>query len=967
MQIEMRRIFKINIFLISMILFLLICFPGTVLAQQFFEDWESGQWGDWEQTGTIQTPPSSWTFETGYNSIYSAQTRHYQSYGGWGGWTGLYHTIDFPATFLEAYYYFDRSGNLDFAYEKIVLHLSDEKKVEYWVDTYDYDIPESTNEIKYIDCTGGAMATWNIIQRNILEDIAEFSTGEVIAVEYGSYSRGNSQGEFYGLMRADNILLQAEEDTTPPTVTLDVPNGGEVWTVGEIQQVRWTAEDDMGICTDSVFYSTDNGTSWIFIESHTGNSQGFEWTIPNTPSDNCKVKVIVFDWADNSASDESDECFSIVQDITPPSVTVTSPNGGESWGTFEWHTIAWTAEDNVGVVGDSIYYSTNNGDDWTFIASHTGNPQSFSWQVPDTPSEECLIKVIVYDASGNLTEDISDDNFTICYQEPSPTTYAVVVKNSTYQDPEWTPVVDTLLMRYNGTIFTYETNVWDVQTGLSDYHPTHVGFVSKPLDASRTFINTVHQLMRALDDDPYGDAIWGIITGYNAQDALEIVTGPLSMTISNVILNDCGSLLNYAYQGIYFACHIYNHMEVKFEDGHIETLYGPTDCVDTLVTLLNSNEIDLFMTAGHGNHNEWQRHYPSAGLEGFFRSSAGQLYGDPYSGSDVDVNSINPKIVFNPYTCLIGKISNMNSMVPAWFHTAGAYQYTGYLVTIGYCYNGKGVHEYLWHEQDKFTYSEASYLSNQALLFDQINNTPGVDQGDISYERDEFAFYGDPAGEARLQPVRDPFYSEEFFVTPGPADRDTIMFRITINEDGHPWNYGGNPLFGFPSFDIIEPEMLSTDALNAVVTDNFVLLNVWNDGEPDLVTGETREVIFTCNHIVTDVDEPLIPDNEITKINLYQNYPNPFNPETTISFNLTAEGIGLRSTSPGQAENTEIIIYNIKGQKIKTLLNDKMDAGFHKVIWDGRDSNGKRVSSGIYFYKLKTGSYSTVKKMLLLQ
>ncbi|MCK4695532.1 MAG: T9SS type A sorting domain-containing protein, partial [Candidatus Cloacimonetes bacterium] len=60
-------------------------------------------------------------------------------------------------------------------------------------------------------------------------------------------------------------------------------------------------------------------------------------------------------------------------------------------------------------------------------------------------------------------------------------------------------------------------------------------------------------------------------------------------------------------------------------------------------------------------------------------------------------------------------------------------------------------------------------------------------------------------------------------------------------------------------------------------------------------------------------------------------------------------------------------IYNIKGQKIKTLLNDKMDAGFHKVIWDGRDSNGKRVSSGIYFYKLKTGKFTSIKKMILLR
>jgi hypothetical protein len=321
------------------------------------------------------------------------------------------------------------------------------------------------------------------------------------------------------------------------------------------------------------------------------------------------------------------------------------------------------------------------------------------------------------------------------------------------------------------------------------------------------------------------------------------------------------------------------------------------------------------------------------------------------------VNSINPKIVFNPYTCLIGKIQNMDSMVPAWFHTAGAYQYAGYLVTIGYCYNGKGVHEYLWHEQDKFTYAEASFLSNQSLLFDQINNTPGVDQGNISYERDEFAFYGDPAGEARLLPVRDPFYSEEFIVTPGPADRDTVLFKITILEDGHPWNYGGNPAFGFPNFDIVDPEIISHNALNAVVTDNFVLLNIWNTGDTDLITGETREVIFTCCHTVTNVEEQQLPSAVVAKAALYQNFPNPFNPETVISFSLIKEMVKVK-----------LDIFNIKGQKVKTLINKRMNAGFHQVTWNGKNDNNKPISSGIYFYSLiNDGKIIKTKKMLMLK
>jgi hypothetical protein len=100
-----------------------------------------------------------------------------------------------------------------------------------------------------------------------------------------------------------------------------------------------------------------------------------------------------------------------------------------------------------------------------------------------------------------------------------------------------------------------------------------------------------------------------------------------------------------------------------------------------------------------------------------------------------------------------------------------------------------------------------------------------------------------------------------------------------------------------------------------------------------------------------DEQEEDIPS--ITK--LYSNYPNPFNPTTTISFSLPKE------------EDIELTIYNIKGQKVKTLYSGISEEGKHSVIWNGIDSNGKTVSSGIYFYKLKTESKELTRKMLLLK
>ncbi|KAA3602039.1 MAG: CHRD domain-containing protein [Calditrichaeota bacterium] len=90
---------------------------------------------------------------------------------------------------------------------------------------------------------------------------------------------------------------------------------------------------------------------------------------------------------------------------------------------------------------------------------------------------------------------------------------------------------------------------------------------------------------------------------------------------------------------------------------------------------------------------------------------------------------------------------------------------------------------------------------------------------------------------------------------------------------------------------------------------------------------------------------------------LKQNYPNPFNPSTTISFSLTNDA------------NVSLDIYNTKGQLINTLVSNEKYAGGNEynVNWNGTDSNGKSVSSGVYFYKLKANDFTDIKKAVFLK
>jgi hypothetical protein len=88
---------------------------------------------------------------------------------------------------------------------------------------------------------------------------------------------------------------------------------------------------------------------------------------------------------------------------------------------------------------------------------------------------------------------------------------------------------------------------------------------------------------------------------------------------------------------------------------------------------------------------------------------------------------------------------------------------------------------------------------------------------------------------------------------------------------------------------------------------------------------------------------------------LYQNEPNPFNPMTRISLDLAHEG------------QVEIRIFDVAGHVVRTLVNSAQVAGRHDVIWDGLDDAGRRASSGVYFYRLRTADYSATKKMVTLK
>ena len=189
--------------------------------------------------------------------------------------------------------------------------------------------------------------------------------------------------------------------TSPLTVL--APNGSEVWEASTAETVSLNRNGTSNYF--DLYYSTDAGSSWnqVAYNKYISGST-YNWNITNTPSTQCLFKI----------TDHSNACMTDISDglfeITPAasSVTVSNPNGGEVWYVDESKTISWSESNSSGLF--NLDYSTDNGASWTALASNYSGT-SYSWTIPNTPSANCLVRVI--DANDNPVQDVSNSEFTI--------------------------------------------------------------------------------------------------------------------------------------------------------------------------------------------------------------------------------------------------------------------------------------------------------------------------------------------------------------------------------------------------------------------------------------------------------------------------------------------------------------------------------------------------------------------------
>ena len=189
------------------------------------------------------------------------------------------------------------------------------------------------------------------------------------------------------------------------SLTITSPNNGEVWLVGASQPIIWTKTGT--IANAKLEYSTDGGVTYpnVIIASTPAAAGSYSWTIPDAISSTVRVKIT--NLADTTVFDASDANFKITG-----SLTLTSPNSGESWIIGSSQNITWTKTGSIASV--KLEYSIDGGTTYPNLITASVNAAlgtPYAWTVPDNPSPTCRVKIT--NTADSTVFDNSDANFRI--------------------------------------------------------------------------------------------------------------------------------------------------------------------------------------------------------------------------------------------------------------------------------------------------------------------------------------------------------------------------------------------------------------------------------------------------------------------------------------------------------------------------------------------------------------------------
>ena len=225
------------------------------------------------------------------------------------------------------------------------------------------------------------------------------------------------------------------EEPGSPSITVTSPNGGEDWEPGTSHSITWNSSNLSGNYVGIQLYSSGSYVS--SISSSTTDDGSYTWSISSSQTESDYYQVKIYSTSESSISDYSDNYFTI-EESGSPSITVTSPNGGEDWEPGTSHSITWNSSNLSGnYVGIQLYSS---GSYVSSISSSTTDDGSYTWSISSSQTESDYYKVKIYSTSESSISDYSDSYFTI--EEPTSSSCNTPTNLQTYSITTTSAVLD---------------------------------------------------------------------------------------------------------------------------------------------------------------------------------------------------------------------------------------------------------------------------------------------------------------------------------------------------------------------------------------------------------------------------------------------------------------------------------------------------------------------------------------------
>jgi|GEM_PF-5862411 len=774
-------------------------------------------------------------------------------------------------------------------------------------------------------------------------------------------------------------------DTTPPTVTILKPNGGEYLQGGATAAIEWSANDNFYIKLISLEYSLDGGAIFHLISDNEINDGQANWPVPTSDSDNALVRIIVCDSLNNTSFDVSDSEFSIITGNNPPYAAYApvpanlaehatlSPilnwKSGDPDGdvlTFDIvldqnspptikivESLTETSFEVTNLQSNKTYYwqvisndgiATTPGSVWQFKTGDAaiGAPSNLvvtsidltgaalEWQ--DNSNNESLFVIEgKTDDNYNILASVSENQMNVAILNLTPNTeytfrsfatngitnsgYSNEVVATTGNRPPTAPSNPSPAMSASGQPIDLSLNwiggdpdigdvaMYDVYFGTSTLPPYLAGDVQATTYTLQTLQYNTFYFWRIISRDNHGLQTNGPLWSFSTC-AEPLPADPLNLQAQPP--NSAAIALNWQDQST---------NEIGFKLGR--KLEGTDDFTQIAVIQQDQTDYtDQNGLAGDAIYVYGIRAYNSSGNSGY--SNEVQIVAPRVSYYDFPITDGAWYMVSLPLTPFDNLISNI--FPPA--------------------LDGKG---WVWDGND---YTSIQNVGPQDAFWLPV---PDSWFGDVAgYGVSEYTVHFPGSGWYMISGVVDPVD----FTDPNDSP-DGSVISPAFRYDPYSNSYYQT--------DVIEPKHGHWVAVFQACD-----LNVGGDpleptlGKPSFA--ELNKVTFFSNH---GEGPPALPNLDwetgelIEKIPrafaLYQNYPNPFNSMTTIAFDLPMD------------THVEIVIYNIMGQNVVTLLDKDFSAGSHEVLWHGRNGMSQPVSSGIYLCRIEAGEFRELKKLVLVR